>query len=90
MRIDENHHITSDAHNFTLHFEREGELNEKTGKRAVSKWKTYHGTLLQALLAYQNSCLKDCSRLDEIIDMLKGSEERISKLVGKSLLKSFK
>ncbi len=52
MKLDENYSITRNAYNVILRYEKEGVINEKTGKPAVTTNEWYYKNLEDALNAY--------------------------------------
>lgn len=56
--LDENYTLTASEYNWTLKYEKEGEVNLVTGKPKVSRDETYHRTMNQGLAAYVDKKLK--------------------------------
>lgn len=78
MKIDNNYSIENDSHQWILKYEREGDINQKTGKPTKSESKWYCGTLKQALQRYLDECLKPAKDAQTIIQLIVLSEQKIT------------
>ncbi len=78
MKIDNNYSIENDSHQWILKYEREGDINQKTGNPTKSESKWYCGTLKQALQRYLDECLKPAKDAQTIIQLIVLSEQKIT------------
>lgn len=83
--LDENFRIEPDAYNYTLFFEKEGEINPKTGKPTKTESQWYPPTLQDALRSY----VREKARIEvmgqehdlkSVLEILKRIEDEISKI----------
>ena len=70
ITIDENYSISGDKYNWVLHFERKGELNQKTGKPIISKDEWYFPKLELCLKEYANQKTKTATNYKELVSLL--------------------
>ena len=80
MKIDENYSVEQDTHCWVLKFEKEGELNERTGKNTIHSEEWYHPTLKSALKKYMDVKLKGSEALCDVIQRLNEVELVINNL----------
>jgi len=80
IKIDEFYRIESDLSSWNLVFEKEGEINNRTGKRKMSKEITYHANLKQALQKYCDENLKTCASIAEVVQKIDELNQKIESL----------
>ena len=86
VTIDEYYTISCDAHCWTLQYEKQKGVNEKTGKPIVRRRQSYHGTFEQAIKKYADEKLKENVYDDAahdtglILDELRSIKDTIEKL----------
>ncbi len=83
MRIDENYSLENDAHQWILKYERQGDINQKTGNPTKSESKWYCGTINQALQRYLDESLKPAQNIEQLKGILDLSMERVIELTDK-------
>lgn len=67
MKLDDNYSVDYDGMQYVLSFEKEGEINPKTGKPIIRKDQWYPSTLGQALSLFMDKKLKDEETVDGAI-----------------------
>lgn len=77
IKLDDNWRIDNSSGSATLVFEKEGEINEKTGKPTISKDIFYYSTVKQALIGYTNRCLVYLDDIPSILNKLESIENLI-------------
>ena len=80
IKLDDNYRIEEDAHNWTLIYEAEGDVNPNTGKRTVSRDASYHANLGQALTVYLDKNLKGSTDILDVKNRLLEVEQRLAKI----------
>lgn len=80
IQLDENYSIESDAACWTLTYEKEGDINPKTGKPIVSRDASYHANLKQALVKYLDNSLKPCKDAQDVLKRITELEKTIEKV----------
>ena len=80
MRLDEFYTVIDDGNCWTLAYEKEGDVNPKTGKPTISRDASYHANLKQALTAYFHKNLAGDRTWQEIIDRMNEIEKRIEQI----------
>lgn len=83
IQLDEFYRIEEDAVSWNLIYEKEGEINDKTGKPSISRDASYHANLKQALVVYLDKSLKGSTDAQDVIRRITEAEERIEKAVGR-------
>lgn len=83
IQLDEFYRIEEDAASWNLIYEKEGEINDKTGKPSISRDASYHANLKQALVVYLDKSLKGSTDAQDVIRRITEAEERIEKAVGR-------
>jgi hypothetical protein len=80
MKIDENYSMVVTKDFVHLHFEEEGELNDK-GNPTITKNDWYYPNIKMALKKYLNTKITDCENISEILDKIAEVEQNIDNLV---------
>jgi len=80
IKLDDNYSIEGDKYNWTLRFEKTGDINPKTGKPTVSKDEWYFSKLEQCLSEYANQKSKEAERYTELADLLKAINTTIKSI----------
>ena len=80
MKIDDNYRLENDSNQWTLIYEKEGEVNPKTVKPTISTNKWYCGNMKQALKRYLDESLKECNSIETVLLELKRVESVIDNL----------
>lgn len=86
IKLDENFRLESTELQWTLIYEKSGEISEKTGKPTLTKREYYHPTLVSAIRSYSDKKLKngeDIGSIEELIKVLEGSMEQLKKILKK-------
>ena len=77
IQLDEYYRIEEDAASWNLIYEKEGEINAKTGKPSISRDASYHANLKQALVMYLDKSLKGSTDVQDVIQRISEAEARI-------------
>lgn len=77
IQLDEYYRIEEDAASWNLIYEKEGEINDKTGKPSISRDASYHANLKQALVVYLDKCLKGSTDIQDVVRRITEAEARI-------------
>lgn len=85
MKLDENYSLTHDSNCWILMFDKDGDLNEETGRPKHSHWETYHVSCKQALEKYIDSKMKEVDGLypiwvDELYKSIESSYAKLKDL----------
>ena len=80
IQLDENYSIESDTACWVLNYEKEGEINPKTGKPIISPDASYHANLRQALAKYLDNALKPCKDAQDLMRRITEVEKTIEKV----------
>lgn len=80
IKLDDNWRIDNSSGSATLVFEKEGDINEKTGKLTISKDVFYYSTVKQALIGYTNRCLVYSENITEVLNKLESIENLIKNM----------
>jgi hypothetical protein len=79
-KLDKNYSIIRTEHSVDLIYENKtGKINPKTGREVISKDRTYHGTLQQALASYVSKVANINDDIKELIKSINNATELISK-----------
>ena len=79
MKVDENYSMVVTKDFVHLHFEEEGELNDK-GNPTITKNDWYYPNIQMALKKYLNTKITDCENISEILDKIAEAERNIDNL----------
>lgn len=79
MKIDENWSIEADSACWILSFEKEGEVNPKTGRPKMTRTQTYHATLASGLRWYLMESLKPSTDAQDVLARITEAEANIIK-----------
>lgn len=60
IKLDDHFYLKNDSTSWTLVYEKEGEVNNKTGKPKITRRTWHTGTVDQALKRYIDESLKPC------------------------------
>lgn len=85
IKLDENYHLEADDVCWTLTFEKEGEMNEKTGKPKFTRNQSYYGQLNHALTAYVDKKAKGSDSAKELLKRFNEVEKTILSVEDKIL-----
>lgn len=80
IKLDDNWRIDNSSGSATLVFEKEGDINEKTGKPTISKDIFYYSTVKQVLIGYTNRCLVYSDNITSILSKLESIENLIKNM----------
>jgi len=80
IKLDEHYYLTNDSNQWVLNFEKEGEINPKTGKPTIKKDTWYCGTIQGCIRRYYNESTKDCSNLQELKESIDKIESKLDEL----------
>lgn len=80
MKLDAFYTVEPDTACWVLTYEKQGEINPNTGKPKVSRDVSYHANLKQALVTYLDKCLEPSTDIQDAINHISATEERINKL----------
>lgn len=79
IRLDDNYRIEEDSCSWNLIYEKEGDINPKTGKPIISRDASYHANLKQALTWYLHLSQSGSETLQDAIRAISEAEKRIEK-----------
>lgn len=77
MRLDDNYTIEQDPHNIILRYEKEGDINPKTGKPTITKHEYYYKDVQDALKAYINKSIDVNEDVESVLERLSHAMERV-------------
>lgn len=80
IQLDKNYRVEVDSVSWTLIYEKEGEINQQTGKPVLHSKRSYHATLKNALIAYFDESLAPCQNVQEVLDMINCQIELLNNL----------
>ena len=80
IKLDENYYLTNDSNQWSLHYEKEGEINPSTGKPTIKRDTWYCGKLKACLKRYYNEATKPAKDVIDLGFKLKSVEETIQNL----------
>lgn len=86
IKINENWTIESDTLQWILKFEKEGEVNPKTGRPTLTKDSFYYNKLSEAIRAYINKMLQSQEGTftpDDVLEKFIKEEEKLVQLMSK-------
>lgn len=81
IKIDKNYYITNDSNQWTLHYEKVGDINPKTGKNTITKNSWYCGTLERCLKRYIDESLKPAENVIKMAEMLRKAYGNVKELI---------
>jgi hypothetical protein len=88
MKLDDNYFIKQDAHNVILCYEKEGDVNPKTGKPMVSKSEWYYNKLEDALNGYLNRAIDANEDVNSVLSELSRAKEVVRSFFKENALKT--
>lgn len=80
IKLDDNWRIDNSSGSATLIFEKEGDINDKTGRPTISKDTFFYSTVKQALIGYTNRCLVYSDSITEVLNKLESIENLIKSI----------
>lgn len=80
VQIDDNFVLESDAYSFMLKEYNDEKINVKTGKPLTRAIYTYHPTIQNALKHYLSEATKKADTVEQILDIIKESMQKIDSL----------
>lgn len=84
MKLDEFYTVEPDTACWVLTYEKQGDINPKTGKPTISRDVSYHADLKQSLVAYLDKCLEPSTDIQDVIHRISEAENRIAKGLGEA------
>lgn len=78
--LDENYYLTNDSNQWVLNFEKEGDINKKTGKVIITRDKWYYSSIQDCLQRYLNENPKSSPNIEHLIRTLEDISDKISSL----------
>lgn len=80
VTIDDSFTLESDAYSFCLKHLEATKINSRTGKPMVRAVYTYHPTMQHALKYYLSESTKEADTVEQILDIIKESMQKIDSL----------
>lgn len=77
IQLDDNWYVEADATSWNLHYEKEGDINPKTGKPTMTHDVSYHARLVDALKCYLNEVPKSATTVGQLVLEWNKAAERI-------------
>ena len=77
IKLDDNWSVESDTSSWNLHYEKEGEINPKTGKPMMTRNESYHARLVDALKCYLNEVPKSATTIGQVVAEWNKCAERV-------------